>query len=117
MSPARGQLWWVDLGEPKGPEPGFRRPVLIVSDDRFNASRIATVNAVVLSTNLRLEKAPGNVLVPSSPKSGLGADSIVNVSQLVTLDKGLLDERLGEVSQALMKRVDAGLRLVLGLAP
>jgi len=81
----RGQVWTADLGEPEGSEPGYNRPVLIVQSDAFNRSRLQTVIAVVLSTNLRLLDAPGNVLIPAKA-SGLRKDSVVNVSQLITVD-------------------------------
>jgi mRNA interferase MazF len=110
----RGQVWWADLDEPVGSEPGFRRPLLIVQDDAFNRSRIGTVVAVVLTSNLRLVDAPGNVLIPAKA-SGLPRDSVVNVSQIVTIDRDFLSEPTGKVGGQLMKSVDAGLRLVLSL--
>ncbi len=110
----RGQIWWADLDEPEGSEPGFRRPVLIVSSDAFNRSRIQTVLAVVLTSNLKLVDAPGNVLVPAKT-SGLPRDSVANVSQVVTVDKAFLDEEAGRVKGRLLADVDAGLRLVLSL--
>ncbi|HET6765135.1 MAG TPA: type II toxin-antitoxin system PemK/MazF family toxin, partial [Longimicrobiaceae bacterium] len=90
-------MWWADLSEPRGSEPGYRRPVLIVQADAFNRSRISTVLAVVLTGNLRLVEAPGNVLVPAKT-SGLPRDSIANVSQLITIDRSFLDERIGRIS-------------------
>ena len=110
----RGEVWWADLGEPAGSEPGFRRPLLIVQDDAFNRSRIATTIAVVLTSNLRLVDAPGNVLVPKR-ESGLPKDSVANVSQLVTVDRGDLTGRVGKVSGEILTAVSAGLRLVLSL--
>jgi mRNA interferase MazF len=110
----RGQVWWADLGEPGGSEPGFRRPVLIVSSDAFNRSRIRTVIAVVLTANLRLVDAPGNVLVPARA-SGLPKDSVANVSQLVTLDKEFLTDLAGRIKGRLLSDVESGLRLVLGV--
>lgn len=110
----RGQVWWADLGEPEGSEPGFRRPVLIVQSNAFNRSRIQTVIAVVLTANLRLVEAPGNVLVPAKA-SGLPKDSIANVSQVVTIDKDFLTEPAGRIQGSLLSDVDSGLRLVLGL--
>jgi mRNA interferase MazF len=110
----RGEVWWADLGEPRGSEPGFRRPVLIVQANEFNRSRISTVLVVVLTTNLRLVDAPGNVLV-SGKAAGLPRDSVANVSQFVTLDRGYLDERIGRLPARLMASVDAGLKLVLAL--
>lgn len=110
----RGQVWWADLGRPDGSEPGFRRPVLIISNDAFNRSRIRTVIAVVLTTNLRLVDAPGNVLVPATV-SGLPKDSVANVSQVVTLDKECLTELAGRIKGRLLSDVDSGLRLALSL--
>jgi mRNA interferase MazF len=110
----RGEVWWADLGDPAGSEPGFRRPVLIVQADAFNRSRIDTTIAVVLTSNLRLLDAPGNVLVPKRA-SGLPKDSVANVSQLVTLDRSDLTELAGKVSAAILAGVNAGLRLVLAL--
>jgi mRNA interferase MazF len=110
----RGSIWWADLGEPRGSEPGFRRPLLIIQADAFNRSRIQTVIAAVLTTNLRLVDAPGNVLVPATA-SGLRRDSVANVSQLITVNRDDLVERSGQVDAATMRRVDAGLRLVLAL--
>jgi mRNA interferase MazF len=110
----RGQIWWADLDEPRGSEPGFRRPLLIVQDDAFNRSRLRTVIAVVLTSNLRLIDAPGNVLLPAKA-AGLPKDSIANVSQVITLDRDSLTEPAGRIAGQLMKDVENGLRLVLGL--
>ncbi len=110
----RGTIWWADLGEPRGSEPGFRRPVLIVQADAFNRSRIQTLVAVVLSSNLRLLDAPGNVLVPAK-LSGLPKDSVANVSQVVTLDRSDLQEHAGRLDAPTLRQVEAGLRLVLHL--
>ncbi|MDP9336961.1 MAG: type II toxin-antitoxin system PemK/MazF family toxin [Actinomycetota bacterium] len=110
----RGQIWWADLGEPDGSEPGFRRPLLIVQNDAFNRSRLRTTLAVVLTSNLRLLDAPGNVLL-SAKASGLPKDSVANVSQVITIDRDFLTERAGSIRGALLGDVDAGLRLVLAL--
>ena len=110
----RGEIWWADLGEPRGSEPGFRRPVLLVQSDAFNRSRIGTTIGIVLTSNLRLIDAPGNVLVPKRA-SGLTRDSVANVSQVVTVDRDILAERAGKLSDELLGAVDAGLRLVLAL--
>ena len=110
----RGQVWWADLDEPGGSEAGFRRPLLIVQDDAFNRSRIRTVVAVVLTSNLRLVDAPGNVLIPAKA-SGLPKDSVVNVSQIVTIDRDFLSEPAGKLRGQLMKSVEDGLRLALSL--
>jgi len=110
----RGQVWWADLGEPSGSEPGFRRPVLIVQDDAFNRSRLRTVIAVVLTSNLRLVEAPGNVLIPAK-SAGLPKDSVANVSQIITIDRDFLSEPAGRLRGQLLNDVEHGLRLVLAL--
>lgn len=111
----RGEVWWADLNEPRGSEPGYRRPLIIVQADAFNRSRLSTVLAVILTTNLRLVDAPGNVLIPSK-HSGLPRDSVANVSQLVTVDRQYLEGRVGRIPPRFMAAVDAGLKLVLGLS-
>jgi mRNA interferase MazF len=110
----RGEIWWADLPDPRGSEPGFRRPVLVIQANSFNRSRIQTVIVAVISSNLRLADAPGNVLVPAHA-SGLARDSVVNVSQLITLDRSFLTEAVGRISERIMSEVVAGLRLVLEL--
>ena len=110
----RGEVWWADLGEPDGSEPGYRRPIVIVQSDAFNRSRLRTVIAVVLMTNLRLVEAPGNVLLPAKA-TGLPKDSVANVSQVITVDRDFLLERAGRIRGQLLQDVDRGLRLVLAL--
>lgn len=108
----RGEIWWADLGPSDRSEPAFRRPVLIVQTNGFNRSRIATTIAAVITSNVRLAEAPGNVFVPSED-SGLPKDSVVNVSQIVTLEKGALTERAGKLAPRYMRAVNEGLKLVL----
>ena len=110
----RGEVWWAELEAPRGSAPGYRRPLLVVQADSFNRSRIQTVLAVVVTSNLRLLDAPGNVLVPKRA-SGLPKDSVANVSQLVTVDRELLTERAGKLGGSLLSAVENGLRLVLDL--
>jgi len=110
----RGEIWWADLPAPAGSEPGFRRPVLVVQSAPFNESRIQTVVVIALSAQLRLQEAPGNVLLPSRV-SCLPKDSVANVSQILTLDKKSLCDCLGTLPSRLMRQIDAGLRLVLEL--
>ena len=110
----RGQIWWADLGEPDGAEPGYKRPVLVMQSDAFNRSRIQTVIGVVLSTNARLIDAPGNVLLPAKA-TGLPKDSVANVSQVITVDRDFLVEPAGRIRGQFLKDVENGLRLVLGL--
>jgi mRNA interferase MazF len=109
----RGQIWWADLGEPLGSEPGYRRPVLVIQSEPFNRSRLRTVIAVVLTSNLRLVAAPGNVLLPGR-MTGLGRDSVANVTQIVTLDRDVLTDEAGRLRGAPLAEVEKGLRLVLG---
>ena len=110
----RGEIWWATLEDPLGSQPGFRRPIVIVQADNFNRSRINTVLAVVLTSNLRLSKAPGNFLLLTKD-TGIPKDSVVNVSQVITVDKRFLTEKIGELSPTQLKAVDEGLRLVLSL--
>lgn len=110
----RGEIWWASLPEPVGSEPGFRRPVLIVQSDDFNRSRINTVIAVVITSNIKLAQAPGNVFLPHQT-SGLPKDSVANISQVITIDKSFLTERIGALSPQFLQQIEAGLRLVLSL--
>jgi mRNA interferase MazF len=110
----RGELWWASLPEPHGSGPGFRRPVVVVQADSFNASRIRTVIAALVTSNLRLAEAPGNVLLKARA-TRLKRDSVANVSQLVTLDRSLLTSRIGRLSAEQLQQLDGGLRLVLDL--
>jgi len=110
----RGEIWWADLPDPRGSEPGFRRPVLIVQANSFNRSRIQTVIVAVISSNLRLAEAPGNLLLPAQATK-LPRNSVVNVSQLLTLDRMFLTEPVSMLPGSLQAEIDAGLRLVLGL--
>ncbi len=110
----RGDIWWAQLPDPVASEPGFRRPVVVVQSNAFNRSRIRTVIAVVVTSNLSLAEAPGNVLLLSS-ESGLPKDSVANVSQIITLDRDFLTEKCGRVPSRLIRSIDEGLRLVLSL--
>ena len=110
----RGEVWWAELDQPRGSEPGYRRPLLIVQSEAFNRSRIATVIAVALSSNLRLLDAPGNVLL-AARASGLPKDSVANVSQIVTVDRTDLAAHAGRIDASTLKQVERGIRLVLSL--
>jgi len=110
----RGEIWWASLPPPSGSGAGYRRPVLVVQDDEFNESLIRTVVVVVLTSNLRLAAAPGNILYRRRD-SGLTKDSVANVSQVFTLDKSLLTERVGNIPRRILSRIENGLRLVLSL--
>ena len=108
----RGEVWWADLDPSDKSELAFRRPLLIVQSNGFNRSRSATTIAVVMTSNLRLAEAPGNVFVPSED-SGLPKDSVVNVSQIVTLEKSALSDRAGKLAPRYMRAVNDGLKLVV----
>jgi mRNA interferase MazF len=110
----RGEVWWAHLPDPIASEPGFNRPVLVVQSNAFNRSRIRTIIAVVLTSNLRLAEAPGNVLMPASD-TGLPRDSVANVSQVITIDKSFLTKKCGKLPIQLIRSVDDGLRLALSL--
>ena len=110
----RGEIWWADLGIPFGSEPGFKRPVVIIQDDAFNKSKIQTVIAASITANLDLAGAPGNVYV-GKDESGLPKDGVINVSQIATLDKRRLIDKVGVLSHGIMAEVDNGLRLILNL--
>ncbi|HYM10493.1 MAG TPA: type II toxin-antitoxin system PemK/MazF family toxin [Bryobacterales bacterium] len=110
----RGEIWWASLRAPLGSGPGYRRPVLIVQANEFNQSRIRMVLVVAMTSNLRLAAAPGNVKC-SRKDTGLPKDSVANVSQVVTLDKSFLTERIAALPSRLLEQVEDGLRLVLAL--
>jgi mRNA interferase MazF len=110
----RGEVWWASLPTPAGSGPGLRRPVLVVQSNPFNDSRIATVVIVAITSNLALAEAPGNIRIGKS-ESGLSKPSIINVSQVLTVDRSYLTERVRALPQQVVSRVDGGLRLVLGL--
>lgn len=105
---AQGEVWWVDLPQPGGSEPGFRRPVVIVQGDAFNRSALRTTVVIPLTSNLRWADAPGNVLL-SRRATGLSRESVANVSQVITLDRSVLTERVGKLPRAKLDLVLAGL--------
>jgi mRNA interferase MazF len=110
----RGEIWWADLGEPRGSAPGFQRPTVIIQTNAANNSRIQTVIVAVITSNLALRYALGNVFL-SVAESGLEKDSVVNVSQLVTIDKENLLERVIQLPFEKMLEIDIGLRRILAL--
>lgn len=110
---SQGEIWWADLPEPAGSGPGFRRPVVVVQGDAFNLSALQTVVCVALTSNVRWAEAPGNVLL-SARATGLPRDSVANVSQIVTLDRTTLTERVGRLSRSKLELLVGGIELVLG---
>ncbi len=110
----RGEIWWATLPAPKASEPGYKRPLLIMQSDDYNRSRINTVIAAVITSNLQLSEAPGNVLL-SKRDTNLPKKSVANVSQLITVDKSFLSEKVGNLNPKKLSDVEAGVRLVLSL--
>jgi len=110
---SQGEVWWADLPAPLGSGPGFRRPVAVVQGDALNRSRIATIVAVPLTSNLRWADAPGNVSL-SSRLTGLPKDSVANVSQIVALDRDIFTERVAKLPRAKLELILAGIDVVLG---
>ncbi len=110
---SQGEIWWADLPAPVGSGPGFRRPVVVVQGDALNRSRLATAVCVPLTSNLRWADAPGNVLL-AARTTGLPQDSVANASQVIALDRSLLDERAGKLPRAKFELLLSGLDVVLG---
>lgn len=109
----QGEVWWAELSDPVGSAPGLRRSVVVVQGDAFNRSRIATVVCVPLTSNLRWADAPGNVRL-TTRQSGLVKQSVANVSQVLTLDRSVLDERVGRLPPARLRLILQGIDIVLG---
>jgi mRNA interferase MazF len=110
----RGEIWWATLRAPRGSEPGYTRPVVIVQSDRFNASAIDTVIAAIITSNTRLACAPGNILL-SPQASGLPKPSVINVSQLMTIDKAFLTKKVRQLARVDLAKLAQGLRLILAI--
>jgi mRNA interferase MazF len=110
----RGELWWADLGLPRGSAPALRRPVLIVSADQYNRSELRTVTVAVLTSNARLAALPGNVSIAAGI-GGVEVDSVINVTQLATIDRGALEQHIGAVPDWLIGQVDSGLERALAI--
>lgn len=108
----QGEVWWAELPDPIGSGPGFRRPVLIVQGAALNRSRLATVVCVPLTSQLRWATAPGNILLPAQ-STGLPKDSVANVSQIIALDRSVLTELVGQVSQQQLETVLTGIEIIL----
>lgn len=109
----QGDIFWVDLGIPKGSAPGYRHPHVVIQNNVFNASKINTVVVCALTSNLKRAKAPGNVLLKKG-EGNLKKDSVVNISQIITIDKSDLVEKIGSLSPSRIKEVIEGAKLLLG---
>ena len=110
----RGDIWWASLDPPQGSSPGYSHTVVIIQSDDFNKSAIQTIVGLVITSNLHLAEAPGNVLL-NKAASGLPKDSVVNVSQIVTIDKSYLREKVSHLPKAVVAEITEGLQLVLAL--
>ena len=110
---SQGEIWWADLPQPIGSGPGYRHPVIIVQSDALNRSRISTVVCIPLTSNLVWADAPGNMLL-ASHLTGLPKDSVANVSQIDSLDKSVLTDRVGKLSRAKLELLLGGIDVILG---
>ena len=108
----QGEVYWLDLGLPVGSAPGFKHPHVVIQSDALNASRLGTVVVCALTSNVRLAQAPGNVLLERG-EAGLAKASVVNVTQLYTVDKSELDDRIGTLSRRRLLEILDGVRLVI----
>ncbi|MFO7531739.1 MAG: type II toxin-antitoxin system PemK/MazF family toxin [Candidatus Limnocylindrales bacterium] len=113
MVVSQGDVWWKELPDPAGAEPGFRRPVVVVQGDSLNRSRISTIVCVVVTSNLKWASAPGNVRL-AARESGLPRDGLVNVSQIVTLDRSRLTDHVGRLAPVRLETILAGIDIILG---
>ncbi len=109
-----GEIWWVNLPTPSKSESGFRRPVLIIQNNSFNISKINTIICVIITSNIELAKAPGNIILDKS-ESKLPKKSVVNVSQILTLDKRFLSKYISTLNSKILNKVESGIKLVLDL--
>ncbi len=114
MGIKRGEIWWAELPEPVGSGPGYKRPLLIIQANEFNKSKINTIIAATITSNMRLAAAPGNVFL-SPKRSKLPKESVINISQIITIDKSFLTEKVHTLSNKIIEQVDEGLKLVLKL--
>ena len=110
----RGEIWWADLGEPKGSEPGYRRPIVVISSDSFNRSKINTVICAILTSNLSYSDLPGNIFL-SKKSSNLKKESVINISQILTLNKDELIDKVSKLSDRYLLKINSSLEFVLGI--
>lgn len=108
----QGEIYWIDLGEPSESEPGYRHPHIVIQNNLFNSSRINTVVVCVVTSNLKRAKAPGNVLLEKG-EVNLPKKSLVNISQVYTVNKSDLKEKIGKVSEKRMRQILDGLHLLV----
>ena len=110
----RGSIWWAYIGEPQGSAPGYRRPVVIIQAENFTRSRLHTVLVAAISSNLKLAEAPANIYIPAEI-SRLLRDSVINVSQIIAIDKAFFEEKVTDLPAKYIYLLDSGLRLIMDL--
>ena len=110
----RGEIWWADLSDPIKSEPGYKRPVVIIQADTFNLSKINTIIVAVITSNIKLVEAPGNILL-TSKSTGLSKDSVLNISQIITIDKSILIEKIGDLSNKQLSKLNDSLKIVFDI--
>jgi mRNA interferase MazF len=110
----QGDVVWVDLPPPRGSEPAGRRPALVIQSDIFNRSRINTIVVAVLTSNLKYESLPGNVRLTKG-EAALPRPSVINLSQIHSIGRAYIREKIGSLSTKKWETVKAGLKLVLAL--
>jgi len=107
----QGEIYWIDLGEPVGSEPGYRHPHVVIQNNLFNASKINTVVVCALTSNLKRAEAPGNVFLAKG-EANLPKQSVVNITQVYTVNKIDLAEKIGKVSEKKLKEIIEGIKLL-----
>lgn len=112
MSVQQGDIYWIDLDIPEGSGPGYRHPHVVIQNNVFNESRISTVVVCAITSNLKRAKSPGNVLLKKG-EGGLKKDSVVNITQIITVDKSDLGERIGALSKSRTKQIIDGIGLLI----
>ena len=112
MAIIQGDIYWVDLGVPRGSEPGFQNPYIVIQNDAVNVSRIRTVNVCLITSNLQRAKAPGNVLLEKD-EANLSVPSVVNVSQIYTIDRDMLGDKIGKLEKERVRQILKGIFLML----
>ena len=108
----QGEIYWIDFGEPKGSEPGYRHPHIVIQNNVFNTSRINTVVVCTLTSNLKRAKAPGNVLLDKG-EANLPKKSVINITQIYTVNKAYLIEKIGQVSEKRIQQLLDGIKLLM----
>ncbi len=109
---SQGDIYWLDFGEPEGSEPGYRHPFVVIQNDAFNKSKISTAVVCALTSNLKLAAAPGNILVKKG-EANLPKASVVNISQVMTVDKSDLQEKIGQLTKKRVEEIVSGFEYLI----